>query len=128
MWLHAERRGSANAALEGRRPPNVPARTLRLLATYDVAALPGLALQGALAHEGDRLTGLASDVRVPSWTRVDLGARYVHTAGQARLTWRLGVDNAADRRAWKEAPVQFDHVYLYPMAPRTWRVSLQADV
>lgn len=128
MWLDAERHGAANAALNGRRPANVPARTLRLIAAYDVSALPGLALLGAVAHEGDRLTGALSDVRVPSWTRLDLGARYVHAAGAARLTWRIGVDNAADRRAWKEAPVQFDHVYLYPMAPRTWRVSLQADL
>ena len=129
MWLDAERRGAtANPTLNGRRPANVPARTLRLLASYDVAALPGLALLGALAHEGDRLTGTQSEVRVPSWTRLDLGARYTHAAGAARLTWRLGVDNAANRRAWKEAPVQFDHVYLYPMAPRTWRVSLQAQL
>jgi iron complex outermembrane receptor protein len=38
------------------------------------------------------------------------------------------VDNASDRRAWQESPYQFSHVYLYPMAPRTWRLSLQADL
>ena len=37
------------------------------------------------------------------------------------LTWRAGIDNLADRRAWKESPYQFGHVYLFPLAPRTWR-------
>jgi iron complex outermembrane receptor protein len=47
---------------------------------------------------------------------------------RATLTWRVGLDNALDRRAWKESPTQFGHVYLYPLAPRTWRASLEASL
>jgi iron complex outermembrane recepter protein len=66
---------------------------------------------------------------VPGWARIDLGARYEHgLAGGQRLVWRAGIDNAFDRRAWQEAPYQFSHIYLYPMAPRTWWLSLQADL
>jgi iron complex outermembrane receptor protein len=36
------------------------------------------------------------------------------------------VDNVFDRRAWREAPYQFSHAYLYALAPRTWRASLEA--
>ena len=43
-------------------------------------------------------------------------------------TWRLGVDNLFDKRAWRESPFEFSHVYLFPLAPRTWRVSVQADL
>jgi iron complex outermembrane receptor protein len=40
------------------------------------------------------------------------------------MTWRLGLDNATDRRAWRESPYQFGHSWLFPLAPRTLRVSL----
>jgi iron complex outermembrane receptor protein len=50
-----------------------------------------------------------------------------HSIDGTTLTWRAGVENATDERAWRESPYQFEHIYLYPMAPRTWRVSLQAD-
>ena len=36
------------------------------------------------------------------------------------LVWRVGVDNVTDRRAWRESPFQFGHVYLFPLAPRTF--------
>ena len=64
---------------------------------------------------------------VPAWTRLDLGARWRMSIGAGQtLTWRLGLDNATDERAWKEAPYQFGHAYLYPLAPRTVRMSVQA--
>jgi len=44
------------------------------------------------------------------------------------LTWRVGVDNVTDHRAWRESPYQFDHAYLFPLAPRTWRTQLQLDL
>ena len=47
---------------------------------------------------------------------------------EGRLVAALGVDNIADRRAWQEAPYQFDHAYLYPLAPRSLRISAQFDL
>ena len=66
-------------------------------------------------------------VRIPGWSRLDLGARWRQRLGETTLIWRVGVDNVTDQRAWKESPYQFGHVYLYPLAPRTWRVSAQAS-
>ncbi|NML14554.1 TonB-dependent siderophore receptor [Azohydromonas caseinilytica] len=110
------------------RPANVPERTLRLMAGHDVGALPGLNLQGWLVYEGERtLLPQADSPRIGGWTRVDLAARYTQRVDNTTLTWRLGVDNAFDRRAWRESPYQYGHIYLYPLAPRTWRLSLQAD-
>lgn len=127
MWLQARRRGSSDAAMNGLRPTNVAERTLRLYAVHEPAALPGLALTATLVHEGERMALPDNSARVPAWSRLDLGARYVHDVGATRLVWRAGLDNATDRRAWKEAPYQFGHAYLYPLAPRTWRLSLQTD-
>ncbi len=127
MVLDAERRGSAQNGINGTRPVNVPKATLRLAAAYRLAAVPGLELQAALAAESKRVV-LPDDqsARIPGWARLDLAARWAQRLGDTALTWRAGLDNATDRRAWKESPYQFGHVYLYPLAPRTWRLSAQA--
>lgn len=129
LWLDAKRQGSASPAVNGLRPVNVPARSLRLNAAYRVAALPGLELQGGLAAEGDRIVlPYDSSVRIPGWSRIDLGARWETRLERSRIVWRLGVDNVTDRRAWKESPYQFGHVYLYPLEPRQWRASAQFEL
>lgn len=128
MWLDAERRGSSTPGVNGLRPVNVPKSTLRANATYRVAAVPGLEFSAALTAESGRMV-LPDDngVRIPGWGRVDIGAKWVQALGQAtQVTWRAGIDNLADRRAWKESPYQFGHVYLYPLAPRQWRLSAEA--
>jgi len=79
-----------------------------------------------VSNESARFILPDNTASVPAWTRLDLAARLVQRLANQTLTWRLGVDNATDRRAWRESPFQFGHVYLYPLAPRTWRASLSA--
>jgi outer membrane receptor protein involved in Fe transport len=90
-------------------------------------ALPGLQLSLRASHESDRtvLPG-NEDLRIPGWTRVDAGFNY-EQALSARTTWvwRGGIDNLANRRAWRESPYQLGHVYLFPMAPRTAWLTLE---
>ncbi|MCD0416697.1 TonB-dependent siderophore receptor [Rubrivivax sp. JA1024] len=123
MLLDAVRheRGSS----DGLRPENVPARTLRLGADWRVPQAGGLLLQADLRAESDRAVLPYDDsVRIPGWASVDLGARWTQPLADGRaITWRAGVDNVFDRKAWKESPYQFDHVYLYPLQARTWRAS-----
>ncbi len=126
--LHARVEGQADDALNGKRPTNVPALSARAGASYDVAALPGLAVLGAASYESARDVLPDNSVSIPSVTRFDLGARLERRAGGVAWTLRAGVDNLFDRRAWRESPYQYSHVYLFPLAPRTFRVSLQADL
>ena len=130
QWLRARREDSANPAVDGNRPTNVPARSLRMMVAHEPAAVPGLRTHAALTAESDRTVLPSSEsLRVPGWARIDLGASYEQTVSRGtRLVWRAAVDNVMDRRAWQESPYQFNHVYLYPLGPRTWRVSLQADL
>ena len=127
MVLQARRQASSDATLNGLRPTNVPARSLKAQAAYNVAAVPGLALLAFATHEGDRMVLPDNSIATPGWTRLDLAARYTHQLGTSTLVWRAGVDNLADHRAWKEAPYQYDHAYLYPMAPRTFHAAVRAS-
>jgi iron complex outermembrane receptor protein len=126
LWLQARREGSAaTPELNGKRPPNVPANTFKLLARHDVFALPGLSIQGNWVSEGSRTVLPDNSVSIPRWSRLDVGARYAVPTSIGRLTLRAGIDNLLDQRAWRESPLQFGHVYLFPQPGRTARASLE---
>lgn len=125
--LDAKRRGSADASLNGTRPVNVPKLVLRGRASYAVASLPGLALDGTVVHEGRRSVLPDASIELPSWTRIDATLRYATRLGGTATHWTLGVENLFDRRYYKESPTQFGHVYLFTGAPRTLRLAMQAD-
>lgn len=128
MWLDAERRGSVDETVDGLRPVNVPSRSLRFGLGWRPATIDGLALRADAVHEGDRSVLPDHGARIGGWTRFDLGARFAQRVVATTLTWRVGVDNVGDKRAWKEAPYLYGHAWLFPLPPRTWRVSLQADL
>ena len=128
QWLKARREGSADPAFNGLQPTNVPALTLKLQAAYDVSALPGLNLQATLQHEGKRVVLPDNSASIPGFTTVNAALRYETNLAGAQWTWRAGIDNLFDKRAWRESPYEFSHAYLYPLAPRTLRVSAQVDL
>ena len=128
QWLRARREGSDTPSNNGLEPTNVPALTLKLQAGYAVPAVPGLMLQGKVAHESRRMVLPDNSASIPGYTRVDIAARYETRLASTQWTWRAGIDNLFDQRAWREAPYQFGHAYLFPLAPRTLRLSVQVDV
>jgi iron complex outermembrane receptor protein len=127
MALRARREDSSvDPAANGRVPTNVPQRTLKAQAEYRV--LPALTASLGLVHEGRRYATPDNSAQIPGWTRIDAGAAWEQVLGRGMAIWRLGIDNVADKRAWKESPYQFGHAYLYPLAARTVRLSVQIDL
>lgn len=129
MFIDAERRGSQLGGVNGKNPVNVPEHAIKLSGSYTFGAPWVLALQADVVHEGQRWVDAANTVRLPSWTRVDLGVRAVQPLSEQRsITWRLGVNNAFNTRAWREAPSMFGgHTYLFQMRERTITASAQID-
>ncbi len=128
QWLRARVEDSQDPLVDGKGPTNVPARTLRLQAAYDVAALPGLNLQAGLSYESRRMVLPDNSATIPGFARVDAALRYATRVAGTTTTWRAGIDNLFDKHAWRESPYEFSHVYLYPLAPRTLRLSVQVDL
>ena len=127
--INAKRQGSTiDASQNGLRPTNVPDWILRLNAAYKITAVPGLELNGHLSHEGKRAVLPDNAISIPAWTRLDLGASYVTKIGNSKATWSFGVENVLNKSYFKESPYQFSHVYLFPGAPRTARLSVQIDL
>jgi iron complex outermembrane recepter protein len=128
QWLRARIVGVSATTLEGKQPTNVPARVLKLQADYRVTGLTGLSLQAAMVAESSRMALPDNSARIPGYAKGEVGARYELRLGRINLVWRAGIDNVTGRRAWRESPYQFSHAYLFPLAPRSLRLSLQAHL
>ncbi len=128
QWLRSRREASQQPGLNGRQPTNVPALTLKGQVAYTIADIPGLSVQANALRESRRQVLPDNSASIPGYTRFDAALRLDTRVGATGWTWRAGVDNLTDTRAWKESPYQFNHAYLFPLAPRTWRLSVQADL
>ena len=125
-FINAKRQGSTiDASQNGLRPTNVPDWILRLNASYKIAAIPGLQLEGHVSHEGARAVLPDNSIMLPAWTRLDLGLRYDTKIANTKTTWALGLNNVFNKSYFKESPYQFSHAYLFTGAPRTLRLSVQ---
>lgn len=120
--------GLLNPGFDGLAPTNVPRSIARAQADYRFAALPGLRLQSHLSREGERAVLPNNSLFLPAWTRLDAALHYDTRLGSANATFTLSVDNLLDKRYFREAPFQFSHAYLYPGAPRTLRLTVQASL
>ena len=127
-WIDAKRQNSViDPTLNGQRPLNVPDYIWRAMAEYRHTNLPGLRTGIRLSREGKRGVTEQSNggIQLPAWTTVDATAHYDTKINNITSTWTLAIDNIANRHYWRESPKQYDHYYLYPGAPRTFRVSAQ---
>lgn len=131
MVLHAERSGSATSSVNGLTPTNVPDYSVKWSGQYRLpSALVGAAPHTAyvdVIHEGPRWASADNTLRVRAWTRVDANMEAVQTWGHHAITWRIGVSNLFDSRAWRESPNSFGHIWLFPMAARTFTASAKFD-
>ena len=125
MLLDAKRKDSMYAA--NLAPTNVPDRLIKLSGAYTFKGPLALTAQADIVHEGRRWVDVANTTRTPAWTRTDLSLRATQGWQGQTITWRLAVQNLFDKRAWREAPNSFDHIYLLPLQARTVTASAQID-
>lgn len=125
--LDAEQRVTAGAINQGKDVIGVPDTQFNLGAEWDVAGLQGLTLTArALSTSGQYADG-ANLQKLPSWTRLDLGASYATRIADRAVTFRARVDNATDKNYWASAGGYPGSGYLVLGAPRTVVVSATLD-
>jgi len=126
-WIDGKRQNSEiDPTINGQTALNVPRMTLRALAQYRLANVPGLRTSLRLSHEGARRVTEDGSIHLPSWSTLDFAAHFDTRIGGTRTQWTLAIDNLADRQYWRESPKQFGHYYLYPGAPRSLRLGVKA--
>ncbi len=126
-WLDARQHGTGVAATEGKRTLGIPRVQANLGAEWEVRALDGLALDARVVHTGKAFADSANTLRVPAWTRLDAGARYLFEVQGTLLTLRARIDNLTNRKYWASAGGYPDQSYLVVGQPRSFNLSLAAD-
>jgi len=102
-WLDAKQRDTGAAGLDGKRVIAVSRFQGNLGAEWDVPGASGLTLDGRVVYTGAAYADDANTLRIPSWTRLDVGARYAMDVGGHVLTLRARVENLTNRDYWSAA-------------------------
>jgi iron complex outermembrane receptor protein len=125
--LDAEQRRTEGGLNAGKDAIGVPETQLNLGTEVDVKQVPGLSLNARAVYTAEQYADAANIQRLPSWTRIDLGANYMTRLMDRDVTLRARVDNAFDRSYWASAGGYPGSGYLVLAAPRTFTVSATVD-
>jgi iron complex outermembrane recepter protein len=100
---------------------------------YQIPTVQGLVATFDWQFSGPRAADDANSFFVAGYNLFDLGARYISTVLSKRVTWRLAVDNVADRHYWSTiAPSNLTgantgSLLAYFGSPRTVLASASMD-
>lgn len=122
----AELRKTGGGVNEGNWAPGVPAYTANANVEWDLPFLPAATLTGHVVRTGEQKVNAANTLEIGSWTRFDIGARYVLEMNEKPVSLRLNVDNVANKRYWASAYDSFSSTLLQG-APRTVKLSTSVD-
>ena len=125
--LDAEQKKTLNGVNDGNDAIGVPKVQANIGGEWDVPGVQGLTLTSLVVHTGKQYASASNDLRLPSWTRLDLGARYRMTIDDRDVTFRARLDNATGRDYWASAGGYPNANYLVLGAPRTLSVSATVD-
>jgi len=119
--LDGIQRKTQDGLLDGNREAGIPPIRTVVGGEWDTPFLQGLTLTGRVTHTGNQVaTSNTEDLKLPSWTLVDLGARYVFDAWNNKpITVRFNVDNVFDKNYWSGTNTR----YIQLGAPRTFHLS-----
>lgn len=126
-WLDTKQRNTNNAATEGNQAIGVPDRQANLGLEWDVPGLYGFTLDARVIATGSVYANAENTLRVPGWTRLDIGARYATDIKGHLVTVRGRIDNVADKDYWASSGGFPGNGYLVLGAPRTVTLSAQLD-
>lgn len=121
-WIDARQTKTANGAFDGERAQQVPAFRAVVGGEWDTPFINGLTLSGRVTYTSDQVvTNNRPHLTIPSWTTLDLGARYTFASpwNAKPVTIRFNVDNVFDKNYWRTAGGN----YLSAGEPRTYRLS-----
>ncbi|EGF32277.1 Ferrichrome-iron receptor [Oxalobacteraceae bacterium IMCC9480] len=125
--LDAKQVSTVDGLHDGKDAIGVPRQQFNLGAEWDVPGARGLTLTGRTVVTSSQYADGANTQELPSWTRVDVGARYVTLFGERALTLRARVDNLTDKNYWASAGGYPGAGYLVLGAPRTVVLSASID-
>ena len=118
-FIDSQQGSTGDPTIEGKRTAIVPGETARANLNWDIPHAKGLAFDSNLMETGSAPFDVVNSRRVPSWTRLDLGARYA-IGREKPITIRAQVENVSDNQFW----ISVFSGGLAPAGPRVVNVSI----
>ncbi|WP_233584622.1 TonB-dependent receptor [Aquabacterium soli] len=107
---------------QGNDAPGVPDSTFNFGLDWDTPWVQGLSLNGRVINTSSMWYDAANRLRMPSWTRMDVGARYKTSWDSRAVVLRANLENVTDKDYWVTATG-----YATVGAPRTLMLSAAID-
>lgn len=121
-FYDAKLKRTAGGVNDGNDANGVPDNTFNLGVDWDMPWVPGLSLNARAIHTGSTAYNASNTVKVPSWTRYDIGARYRTEIAGKSVVFRANVENLFNKNYWLASGS-----YVTVAAPRTVLLSAQID-
>ena len=125
--LDTEQRRTFRGETDGLEAIGVPEIQVNLSADWDVPNVPGLSLNARTVYTSTQYADKFNTQKVPSWTRLDIGATWTTRLMDRDVTLRARIDNVTDKNYWASAGGYPTYGYLVAGAPRTLVVSGSVD-
>ena len=109
---------------DGNRAAGTPPWAANLGLDWDVPGLPGLAVSGRVNYTSAQYVNNTNTLKLPSWTTLDLGARYATKLGGKAVVFRASLDNAFDKNYWESV---WSNNAVNLGAPRSFHLSASVD-
>jgi len=118
-FIDSKQRSTGDPTTEGKSSATVPGATERVNLSWDVVRVKGLNFNCILMETGSAPFDAVNSLRVPSWSRLELGARYSF-GREKSLSVRAQVEDVLNNQFW----VSGFSGGLFPSGPRVVNVSV----
>ncbi len=102
-YLKAEINNATVAATKGNTPFGVPKWSMNAGVEWDTPWNNDLTLSLRAVYTDSQYIDNANTIKLPSWVRYDIGARYKTEIKNVPVTYRLSVENLFDKQYWAGA-------------------------
>ncbi|QDR82679.1 TonB-dependent receptor [Sporomusa termitida] len=102
-YLRGEITSATEAATKGNTPFGIPKWTMNAGVEWDTPWTKDLTLSLRAVYTDSQYINNANTIKLPSWVRYDLGARYKTEINSLPVTYRLSVENLFDKQYWAGA-------------------------
>ncbi|HMM77275.1 MAG TPA: TonB-dependent siderophore receptor [Gammaproteobacteria bacterium] len=126
-WLDSSLERTTGGIDQGNTPIGIPDVQANGNVEWDLPYVPNLTLDARVIFTGEQYIDTANTLSIPSWTRLDLGARYATRLGGQALVVRGRIENIGDRDYWASAGGFPGANYLVLGAPRSFILSASMD-
>lgn len=116
---------TADGTYDGNTAYGTPKWQSNLGFEWDDPHVAGLTLSARAIYTGSQYTNSANTLKMPSWIRYDVGARYVTKINNKPVTFRLGIENLFDKNYWSGC---FTDGYVTLGSGRTFKFSTSIDL